>query len=386
MNAGRLFAAFCMGSSEPVSSFTFDSIQPGTLNQVSLLLKVDDGYDVSVDWGDGNTVSITADGHDQTVTSTYASTNTTYHITISGNLGRLRKFFIGDEATVSNLDIDDLATTGLTQLSLGQLGSGVSGSIENLPDTLYNLTINSTGTTISGAPVNSPSGITNFWLQGLNSLSGAIPTNTSHPDTFRLYLQSCSGLNGTISTCPAKLRYFRIQSITGIGGSFDSLCSGCPELVQIYFLVVGTTMTGTSALTLPSGLLDVTIQGSSGASWSLNLSDFAQCTNIYLNTLGNSNTGAIESLTGAVTAINIVNCGTTINYGGGTVPAWATTSITFQAGMTTANLDAFLNAWATTAGSGTKTINLAGNNQARSSASNAAVTTLNGLGKTIVTN
>jgi hypothetical protein len=68
------------------------------------------------------------------------------------------------------------------------------------------------------------------------------------------------------------------------------------------------------------------------------------------------------------------------------MPAWAATTITIQSGYSTAAVDGFLNAWAPTAGTGTKTINLAGANQPRSSASDAAVTILNGKGKTIITN
>ena len=70
--------------------------------------------------------------------------------------------------------------------------------------------------------------------------------------------------------------------------------------------------------------------------------------------------------------------------------AWAGTTITIKPqtsyGYTTAQIDAFLNAWAPVAGTGTKTITLTGSNQPRSAASDDAVTALGVKGKTIVCN
>lgn len=72
------------------------------------------------------------------------------------------------------------------------------------------------------------------------------------------------------------------------------------------------------------------------------------------------------------------------------MPEWASNTITITSGYNTASVDGFLNTWAATAGAGAKTIDLSGigagiANEARSSASNAAVTTLIGLSKTIKT-
>jgi len=61
--------------------------------------------------------------------------------------------------------------------------------------------------------------------------------------------------------------------------------------------------------------------------------------------------------------MTIINCGTGISITTGTMKAWAETVITLTpsgTGYTTANIDDFLNAWASPAGTGTKTIDLRG--------------------------
>ncbi len=121
---------------EPETSFSFSSIQPGTLNQVAITFKVDPGYVCYINFGDGaGNRLITADGHDATVTSTYSTINTTYPITVSGHLGRMRKFRIATEATVANLNIDDFKTNGvgLSYLHIAGTATSITGSLNNLP-------------------------------------------------------------------------------------------------------------------------------------------------------------------------------------------------------------------------------------------------------------
>ena len=99
--------------------------------------------------------------------------------------------------------------------------------------------------------------------------------------------------------------------------------------------------------------------------------------------------GNLSSIKTTATNIIYQSSGKSFDITAGTMPAWANTTITITptgTGYTTAEIDAFLNAWALTAGSGTRTIDLRGANQPRSSNSDAAVSTLNGLGKTILTN
>lgn len=109
-----------------------------------------------------------------------------------------------------------------------------------------------------------------------------------------------------------------------------------------------------------------------------------------LNNSGTNNTGQISDLPTELTDLRVLAAGQGISITSGTMKAWASTEMRLQSAYNTASVDGFLNAWATVAGSGTKTIYLAGTgagiaNEPRSSASDAAVVTLKALGKTIQT-
>lgn len=376
------------GDSLPVTSFSFSSIQPSTLNQVTLVLKIDFGKTVTIDWGDGNgEQSVTCDGHDQTLTSNYVTNNTTYTITIAGNLGYLRKFQIGTEATVSNLNLNDFASNGvgLTQLILGQLGSGVTGSIANLPSTVYNLDIQCSGTTISGAPVNAPSGITFMRFVSISTLSGAMPTASSHADMFWFYILTCVGVNGSISTVPPLIRYWFTQSTGTLTGSFNSLFSNCQALTNFWMQFVGSSLTATSDAQPSSTLRSFTLLPAAPtlSACAFDISKFSAVGGIFMQNLSGC-TGNIESLTGSISTLTLRDIGSGVIYNGGALQTF-TFAITFRTGWNTAMVDAFLNAYALVAVSGAFTIDLRSPNQARSSASDAAVATLQGLGRTVLT-
>ena len=124
-----------------------------------------------------------------------------------------------------------------------------------------------------------------------------------------------------------------------------------------------------------------------GASGTLNLDTLGSVatslTTLYLyNMMSGNVTGKISSLPTGLTTMTLYSLGNAFDIVTGPMPAWAATTITINNNHPSADIDNFLISWATTAGTGTKTITLT---RSRTSASNSAVTTLNGKGKTINT-
>ncbi len=194
-----------------------------------------------------------------------------------------------------------------------------------------------------------------------------------------------SGLTGSIDNLPVGITNLRIEQVTTLTGLVQNLPAG---LLNCYLFAIGNNIAGNIS-SLPPLISNLTIRRSlAGGAYTGSINSLpVGLTNLYLVNLGTSITGDFELLPATLsTDITIQDCGTNINYSGGAVPAWASVTMTVHVGFTATELDNFLISWASTAGVGTKAINLAGTNAARTAASNAAVTTLNGKGKTITTN
>jgi len=263
---------------------TLESIQVATIDQIALTYKIDSGKNIYINWGEGDSILLTADGTNKTITSQYTTANKSYVITIFGEIEYLRTFQLGNEYTLKISVTQFKKCTRLNTLSIAGTNSTI-GDISELVS------------------------LTNLQDNAANNIGGAI-TN----------------------------------------------------LIE---------------------LLSISVQGTNTLSGSIN--GLTKATFVLL--AGNNTvTGNIENLNTACTYIVIQSTGNTVVYGGGATKAWANTNITISSRWTTIMVDAFLNAYALTAGAGTKTIDLSGNNSPRSSASDAAVTTLQGLGKTIITN
>ena len=77
------------------TTFTFQSVQPATINQVELTLKADVNASIKLNFGAGGAdIDLVANGHDETYTSVYSGINTTYDITLTGVLFALLNFLI----------------------------------------------------------------------------------------------------------------------------------------------------------------------------------------------------------------------------------------------------------------------------------------------------
>jgi hypothetical protein len=341
------------------------TVQPETIDQVNFSFKITAGDTVYVDWGDGNQTTVAGTGSNQTANSNYTTNNTTYDIQLLGDLGSVATFNSNEVTMSGNIqevtqlhnctstDIRAATTmawngsinylpTGLTFLHMLNLGTNLTGSINYLPTGLITMYLTNLGTNLTGSISNLPTGLKNMQLNNLGT-----------------------NLTGSISNLPTGLTGLDLTNLgTNLTGSISELPTG---VTYLYLQSLGTNLTG-SISELPTGV-----------------------TYLYLQSLGTNLTGSISELPTGVTYLYLNNLGAGIDITTGTMPAWAATTITIQSGYSTAAVDGFLNAWAPTAGTGTKTINLAGAgagiaNQPRSSASDAAVTTLNGKGKTIITN
>ena len=179
------------------------------------------------------------------------------------------------------------------------------------------------------------------------------------PNLTDLILYSISGTQTINSSDLTNLTYLLLGLISGTQ-TINS--SDLPNLTYLYLASISGTQT-------------------------INSSDLPQLTFLRLASISGTLSGNISSFRSTMTTLYTNKSGFDITTG--IMPAWANNVITIiptTAGYTTAQIDGFLNAWASTAAAGTKTIDLRGSNQPRSTASDAAVATLTGLGKTILTN
>ncbi|MFZ3035517.1 MAG: hypothetical protein WA138_16085 [Parvibaculum sp.] len=169
-----------------------------------------------------------------------------------------------------------------------------------------------------------------------------------------------------------------------VGTTYTLNSKNLPNLTDLILYNISGTQT-INSFDLPK--LTYLLLGLISGAQTINSSDLPKLTYLYLSITAGTLSGNISSFPSTMTRLYTNKSGFDITTG--TMPAWANNEITIvptTAGYTTAQIDGFLNAWASTAAAGTKTIDLRGNNQPRSTASDAAVATLTGLGKTILTN
>lgn len=412
----------------------FQSIQPEVLNQLTLTLKINADADVWIDWGEDAAVKITADGTDQAITSDYSTGSTTYNIKIYGQVWEVTKFSVNDEATLASCTSDELSKFNLTWLHLYNSGTTNYQNSEDYADNVFTHfyifytdetpgdTLNSdhmadwnldlfacvkagTGHAINTADlINQP--ITSFSL----SYAGSGNTiNSEHiatwPITY-LFLNYIMGSNVSIDDADLTeklLTTFRLYRV----GNEDTE----PELVDIhvnsanwenwplvYYYLYDLGQTADVYVNSEDLADKVTLwyvdhvnSGSTSEYNTTDLTGLASGTWFYLDEIGTC-TGQLADFPAVITFISIVNLGNDVDITSGTFKAWATTNFVLTPetgqGYTTEQIDAFLNKYAAVAedGTGTQVIDLRGANAARSSASDDAVSTLTGLGKTIYTN
>jgi hypothetical protein len=321
-----LYTGFTIYNSLP--SINFTSVQPATLDQVTAVFKTAASTDtVYLYWGEDDIVKICGTS-DQTITSDYSTNNTIYNIKMFGNLDKLTKFSISSETTLSGILSSELAyCNNLSVLNLSSIGT--------------------TGHSI----------------------------NSDH-----------------LKNMP--LTYINLSTLGTTGHSINSDHLKNMQLTSIQLALLGTTghsINSDHLKNMPLTYINLSTLGTTGHT--INTSHFAnmQLTYFRINLLGTTgHTGTIADLPATLTTLTISGCGTGISISNGTMKAW-NANITLTSGYSTASVDGFLNAYAAVAPSSAKTIDLKGvgagiANENRSTASDAAVTTLQGLLKTVLTN
>ena len=393
----------------------FYSQQSGAIDQITFTFIIDAGKTLNVDWGNGVVSSLTGTGSNQNISSSYIYSNNTYSIRIYGDLDNVKKLSLS-EPKLRILNLNEISKfVGLTELSLTSCILN-SGSLADLPTGLASLIWNNlSGLTVTGSLADLPTGLTSLYWGSMSGLTvtgslADLPTGLTY-----LYWNNLSGLTvtGSLADLPTGLTYLYWNTLSGltVTGSLADLPTGLASLIWnnlsgltvtgsladlptglaslIWNNLSGLTVTGSLA-DLPTGLASLNWSSMSGLTVTGSLADLPTglASLNWSSMSGLTVTGTIDefpvSINSTLTVQSCVN--TNIGYTGGTIPAWGGVTITFQNAWTSTELDDFLIGWATTAGSGTKTIDLRGDNAARTSASDAAVSTLTGLGKTILTN
>jgi uncharacterized protein YjbI with pentapeptide repeats len=400
-------------------SMTFSSVQPASLNQVAWTYKIDTGKVVKINWGYGADIQLTADGTDKTITSVFPTNNTTYTITVSGAISYLRKFYIYNEATVIVNTSEIKKFKGLNYLYV------ITGTNTGLTVTTSDLVgLPLTYVNLQGINLSSNVHTSHFAGMSLtNLLIGAIPTlancvirssdlvgmplkeikfsanagtyvfNTSNLIGMPLTDFSISGY-GEISLRSADFVGMNLVTWHVFGG-FTGCTIDTADFIGMPMVTFEQGHTGANTTVrvrssdfagMSSTLATWTLYGDGGI-YDIDLSDFAlfaQLRYFYMNGSGHPFAVAAGKLSDLPTTLDTIYTMdiTGLDITTGTMKAWATTTITLSNAHPSADVDAFLNAWAEPAGTGTKTITIT---RSRTAASDAAVATLNGKGKTINT-
>lgn len=408
--------------SESIDTITFTSTQGGTLNQVSVTLQVYDSSDtLYLDWGEDAPVAV-YNTSDQVITSAYSAGSTTYTIKLYGHLNNLKKFYIYNENTIT-LNSDQLSKaenikilwvlTWNTNFICNSIDLVNMDSLEELvirtPDPssifntihllgknlkIFNIYYNSINFILNSSDLTSMSNIEELIINA--SLHDGIFTTydcLNMPNLYRFDFLS-SEPQDTIKSWHLAYGEKNLELFRRFGlGTNDSINSAdYSAMTNLKYWRLGHIGTGAyiSSNDITQNLYEYTCYPD-GGQFDLDLSDFSEMTNLatfFINASTDTayiTAGKLADLPANLTTIYFYNVGN-LDITTGTFPAWNACNISLLNSHSIGEVDGFLNAYDAVAGSGTKTIDLRGNNQARSAASDAAVTSLQGKGRTIYTN
>jgi len=309
--------------------------------------------------------------------------------------------------------------SNVTKLYIG--GNHITGDIANTPATLTELSIGGSNT-LYGDIANISNNITYLFIGGSNIVTGDIAMLSS--GIIYLAITGLNTLYGSLNDLTTiSLTWFQIQGSNTISGTLAGLSSnvGLARLYLygnntvsgdvvdlpnsiIYLLILGDNTVNGDTADLPTNLLILYIAGSNTIT-----GDVANLSRDLTMINGGVYTGDAADLppdltsiiaSGAVTGdladlpVNTRAFSITGNrisdYTSGHV--WSSNMVSLihlpeaSYGLSSSEVDNLLIDLATVTWAGTKTLNIAGNNAARTSASDAAVTSLQAQGVTVITN
>lgn len=410
-----------IGYVEAIDTITFTSTQGAGLNQVSAIFQVYDSSDsLYIDWGEDDPVAI-YNTSDQVVTSAYSVGSTTYTIKLYGHLSNLKKFYIYNETTVS-LNSDQLAKAeNIQEITVQLFNTNFICNSINFVD-LDSLKILQVRTPDPSSIFNSihlvgkDMIILNIYYWSSNCIFNSVDIESMiHMQYLALNIDIHEGIvtsyhsrnmldlylwwltsdepQDTVKSWhlaygSKNLWYFQ-RFGKGYNDSINSLDFVAMDTLERFLLGHVGTGAWYNSSHFTQNLTNVTLYPD-GGQFIIDLSDYSSMplTTFYCNASTDTayiTAGKLADLPATCNTIYTNNVGN-LDITTGTFPAWNACNISLLNSHPTGEVDGFLNAYDAVAGSGTKIIDLRGNNQARSAASNAAVTSLQGKGRTIYTN
>jgi hypothetical protein len=256
-----------------VDTMKFTSVQPATLDQVSITFRTLATTDtVYLDWGDGSAVVKISKVTDQIVTSNYAANNTTYNIKLYGDLSKIKKFSVY-ESTVASLNINNISDY-MVNLDYLYLRDVTATGNKELPTNITYLYLN--GANINWTYVGALSTkITYLYLGGANinwTYSGALPTGINS-----LYLNGAN-INWTYSgALPTDITYLNLN-----GANINWTYSGALPIGITYLLLNGANINWTYTGALPTGITYLFLNGANINWTGLDIGNNGNITNVSL--------------------------------------------------------------------------------------------------------
>ena len=314
--------------------------------------------------------------------------------TITGDITDLKEglleFFVSGSNTISG-DIANLPST-LVYISLSG-NNTVSGDLADFSVVLTNISI-SGNNTISGNIEDIKADVTYFYIDGDNVISGDLdnwPSDsviatlriagsntitggfTALPDTLmNIIIGGSNTVDGLIEDIPVSVTTVNISGDNIIAGTLDNLPSGCKFTV---LAISGNNIVAGDLANLPSTLLTVSLVGANTVYGDLN--DLVS-TLRSITLVGDNAIADYTPPSGGKTWYSLANSAAAFNFRPASAGGLSSTEVD--------DLIIDLDASTTTSRTNALTIYITGNNDARTSASDAAVASLLAHNITVVTN